>query len=912
MKKKLIKCAKGAVSLFLVVLLLPFTEIATLLISAQRYNASIALLDEVMDSSAISTLSDYDAYVRDRFGLFTISQKKDISENFNSYFNYNKDGLLRNAFSDNLTLTAKGNLSLDDKDIMLAQIKEYNKLNAPIKMINDGFDLSELIKDLEKKLKLSNILDLLNAGADLCDGAIDFEESHQKLVKLSNKIGELNSDYTSKFNNFSVAITTLNNAFKEAGKMAEEAEKLNKELEELNNQLKELEENLKNSSSSSEKDSIQKQIEDLEEDIEEKEKEVQENEEESGEKIKAYNTAKTDYITKRDEYADAHPELASKLGSYRDEMKTALEKLKSVIDSTGEFLVDIGKTAGDVNDLKERNKQIDKELKNYTEDNVDEHYYELVFEREDNDKKIAAYDVAKNGGDGLSNANKEISRLVEEAHEAFDEQAIQNVIDKLGTEETAVRNLTVETAQTKTDGNGYYTVVDDVVLSKQQLDNLSLYLDELSGDIGVSLSDLWEAIKAFLESVFKLKLVYDPALCSKIDANYFASQFGISIDQTASNPMAELIMNICSFISGLIDFVAKTASLDIIGMWKAIKQVFSSGIGVVDSLARTITQVVSNIISYVQDPAKLLLPYYFTQTLPCRTDYRTGKNMTGNPYSKIEYANYGDNGVNGLPVIESVVSLFNIVFNEKEATDKMFCGAELEYLIAGTSSEIKNQSVVFGMLYIIRLLLDIPGWAKATELQTLAAGPHYVIVFLVYLLLEPFLDTVLLVNGEKVSILKAQPFLSVAGMTDFIPKLIKVAKTDDTSSAQMRQKFANLFVKAGNAQDDFDYSYDHEAVITGGGEKPGYFKKLLDLSYKEYLLIIMLLNSSVDKELELYKNLIQMETLAYNTRWRKGSFDLRKAYTQIVCEISGSAKPLLATTFSDSIFRFAREQCRGY
>ena len=75
---------------------------------------------------------------------------------------------------------------------------------------------------------------------------------------------------------------------------------------------------------------------------------------------------------------------------------------------------------------------------------------------------------------------------------------------------------------------------------------------------------------------------------------------------------------------------------------------------------------------------------------------------------------------------------------------------------------------------------------------------------------------------------------------------------------------------------------------------------------------IMLLFSNNTNELMLFKNLIQMETQANNVKYSKGDFYLNKAYTQINCTVKGSATPLLATAFSDSIFKFTRHQCRGY
>ncbi|WP_407720432.1 hypothetical protein [Ruminococcus sp. JE7B6] len=920
MKRRFVKCAKGAVSLFLIVLLLPFTQIATILVSAQRYNSSIGLLDEVIDSSSLSTLSDYEGYIRERFGLFGVAQKTELSTNFNSYFDYNRSGLLEKAFSDKLAVNVTGDLPLNDDDILLAQIKEYNKLNAPINMLNDGLDLSELIKKFEKKFDLSNILDMANSGVDICNGALDFNESYEKLLKLSEKLDKLKSTYQDKYSEFNKAIGDIYEKRDEIAKLESKDNTLSDELTALKQKLESLNKEIEDNKDNNDKlKEIQKNIEELNKQIKDKEKEISDNKSENSKKNSEIKSLINTFNTKRDDYANSHTDLIVKLGEYKKEMKAALDNINALIKSTGDFVTSTEKSVSELNkvDAENDNKKIKKELESYESKEADERYYELVFQQSDNDDTIASNTINKGIADGFKSANTEISELCTEAEQAFDEKAIQGTIDTLTAQKSTVSSLTAESVKNKKDGSEYYTEIN-VVLNREQLKRLYDYFDGLSDKIGADLSDMWEGIKSFLESIFKVKLVYDPALCSKIDTNYFANQFGIKIDNPATNPVASFIQSVGNFVTGFVDLATGLASFNFVKAWNGIKKVFTSLYNLIKSLIEIPVQIVSNVVQYIKDPSKMLLPYYFTKTLPCRTDYKTGSNMTGASFSKIEYANYGDSGVNGLPVIESVVSLFNLVTGEKEANDKMFCGAELEYLLAGSESEIANQSTVFGMLYVIRLLLDIPGWSKAAELQALASGPHYGIIFAIYLLLEPFLDCVLLVNGSPVSILKDVPYLSVAGMTEFIPKIVSVVPTDSTSKAKMKDKFARIWKGTGEAMDDAEYSYDKETVVSekDNTDKKNplakYGKDLLKLNYKEYLMLLMLLFSNHDSELKLFKNIIQMETQAYNTKNLKGDFDLRKSYTQINCTVTGSATPLLATAFSESIFKFKRQQCRGY
>ena len=73
---------KGFISLMVIVSLLPFYSLAVCLEEYSRYQAGVKAVDEAMGSSALSTLSNYDQFLLDRFGLLAVSQDKD-----NQYMN---------------------------------------------------------------------------------------------------------------------------------------------------------------------------------------------------------------------------------------------------------------------------------------------------------------------------------------------------------------------------------------------------------------------------------------------------------------------------------------------------------------------------------------------------------------------------------------------------------------------------------------------------------------------------------------------------------------------------------------------------------------------------------------------------------------------------------------------------------
>lgn len=71
-KKKLINGCKGAIALFLAVLMTPFLSIAMLLVETGRYNSAVSVLDEAMGVSSTALLSSYDEYIKERWGLLAL------------------------------------------------------------------------------------------------------------------------------------------------------------------------------------------------------------------------------------------------------------------------------------------------------------------------------------------------------------------------------------------------------------------------------------------------------------------------------------------------------------------------------------------------------------------------------------------------------------------------------------------------------------------------------------------------------------------------------------------------------------------------------------------------------------------------------------------------------------------------
>ena len=71
---KYINGIRGAISLFLAVIMTPFLTIAMALVETGRYNSAVSVLDEAMGISSTATLANYDEYLHKRWGLLAADQ----------------------------------------------------------------------------------------------------------------------------------------------------------------------------------------------------------------------------------------------------------------------------------------------------------------------------------------------------------------------------------------------------------------------------------------------------------------------------------------------------------------------------------------------------------------------------------------------------------------------------------------------------------------------------------------------------------------------------------------------------------------------------------------------------------------------------------------------------------------------
>ena len=223
--RKYINGAKGAVSLLLVLVMSPLLSISLLLVESARYQDAMQLMEEVINSSAFSTLAGYDSYLDERFGLLSIAQDTNVSAVFSEYLDYNVSALGESVDIDSKTITGKYPLS--NTGILKQQILECGEISVASKIVIDGIDLEDLLDKLKEALGLDKIekeIEAVNASVELGTEIEKLIEGIDDAKKQYNKYASELANYKAKYSEFETKGVALVNALNSAANELEEGE----------------------------------------------------------------------------------------------------------------------------------------------------------------------------------------------------------------------------------------------------------------------------------------------------------------------------------------------------------------------------------------------------------------------------------------------------------------------------------------------------------------------------------------------------------------------------------------------------------------------------------------------------------------------------------------------------------------
>lgn len=176
---------KGAISVFLVIVLVPMLVLSSVFVDMSRINLAKSVAESSGELSLNTALTSYDAVLKDMYGLFATAQDTDdLFESLEDYYrqsiesagvsspdakkytdqmmNYLKGFVAAETGTDdllnmNLTsfeVTKSTDGSLANPAILKAQIVEFMKYRAPIGLGTEIFDAFGTLKNLKKQTEL--------------------------------------------------------------------------------------------------------------------------------------------------------------------------------------------------------------------------------------------------------------------------------------------------------------------------------------------------------------------------------------------------------------------------------------------------------------------------------------------------------------------------------------------------------------------------------------------------------------------------------------------------------------------------------------------------------------------------------------------------------------------------------------
>lgn len=464
--------------------------------------------------------------------------------------------------------------------------------------------------------------------------------------------------------------------------------------------------------------------------------------------------------------------------------------------------------------------------------------------------------------------------------------ALQNQITKLGKigDKTVTSSWTTSTIKTKygtvsitSVRSGLGTVLGDLIdtLNKDSA---------ASNEEKMKMTDLLD----LAGNLLGVSGLYDINLNAVVDS----AKMYVNTNMSTSS---QLVMNsITDLLGACDDFTEAITSINVLKAVKALGKLLKAIAEFLSAIILWVAETLVNLVSFAASGPKewynsLLLYGYAVYNLPNRTNYDSGKTLSGYSYNDV-FTMAG--GVKrGDAISGSISELSNL--SNSSGSDKMFKGAEAEYILVGSNNELMNQSVAFFDLYLFRLVCDLIPVLKNQEVSAMAAlaGPGSWVVKLAVALAEPMLDTIILVNSSQSSqfIYKKTLYLTGSGITLLLQDLTSITGV----SQNLKDKIK-------------------DTIVAKNGDASAIDKGVIDATYAEHLLLLMLLSVNQQTYMQRLQNLIQLEAAVKNES--EFTFELSKAYTYINTDVKYTLNPMfdIDSLTGNGLFTAKSNQYFGY
>lgn len=849
-KNKIVKGVNGAISIFLCIIITPFLTITLGLVEYARYQEVISITEELMELTGLSVLSDYDVYLHDRFGLLATSQDGELDDGIEKLLSENLKLLGKQTTLTTNSTSVSGKYALSEMESMRRQIISVGELTAPAAVLVEDLQLDELLEKLNEITAFANITKTFNKMKEVTDSLTDATE---KLNDLKNSITSLKTqidtlktntvDFTGKLKALYVAIGTTEGIALPEGYTQEDL------LNAVDNFASLYLDDIKDISVSA--NSVYESINAVKSGVSD-----------ISSKITAFETSVNGVRDKINE--------VSKDSDESDKVEKSNEVALQTVDAVVEEMESL--INGSLKEIKTNAIQTAETTLNTIYNNVT---------NESGLKDILSrYESIANGTyfDGLplsKSETKDLKNFIEKAYSLYETKGEANLSE-------------------------YFTELFVPDLSQLQLNTLleeaeSVVKSAESKFLNETLEKAVELINqltSLLKSLCSLELFYNSDLNAFVD-------IGNGLEDNPYQKFLESVGNIFSAVETLGNAIIGNASL--VDALRAFGTIFSSIATILQSIFTIAWQSFSGVFEVVKNIAggngaiyeQLVIASYMRHNLSNRTnagdsslksdgtDVTYETELSGSGLTLFEYKNIPRPTRNITNEIQTggLLNLVNFINDMKAGSgdDSMFIGAELEYMLVGTNSELVNQTMVFLQIYALRFILDLPSIFTDSFTTSVAAAATIgaLVVYLLYMLIEPLLDTVLLVNGGEVPLVRTKCWITPTGFVKYVEKFSELV----TSNEEVKQVITSEGEKVTNKLKEY-------SSVTDNFDSTG----IAETGYETHLLLLLLSTTSSDTLVKRFQNIVELEAKEYYSQ-KDITFSLDKSYTGIQLEADITFNP---------------------
>lgn len=867
--RKIRRATEGVISILLVIALLPFFSLAAAVIEAERYQNAVKALDEALGSSALSTLAQYDSYLLDRFGLLAVKQTDDesfIETQLNQYLQKQRTTDMYGAGTDTLEAEAEGIYPLADISVLHQQIMNYSAGLVPAKFVAELGQLDALVSEIEKSFGggLMAIFGQIKSGADMLDQEATLIEDIEDSITEMGKVSDAITAYDAAFSSFESAMNRLYDHYNspipedDAGAAAWEA---------------------------------------------------------------TLASLREDARDARDKYTQKLDDVTARLDALHSKIQDVITSKNNFVSSAASFGFSTLKAAESV---------------------------EL-----DNTKDAAEKTELKNliaTGDAFDASVESMSNQLNEALVDLSNDDFSRAFQGIAAAKQAVASADTNYGYTGTRETQYHNVELEHFRDVNQLAKLVKDIEDEAQSSGWL--DTLLALFDILNELFSSDLFFNPELSVTLDTSYYSTKFGgLPGEKDRSLPRYSLASSYeaddearskayledidpdydpddpYGFYAGstqskLDALVSSIAELNRRGDKLRSAPWVSKKIAALSDCAEQLGDVIEKLNAFLLDLAvnvlqkiyeRILLMGYLGYNLPNRTNFDSGRTLTGFSYSNAALAPSVTGSNIGIGLFGPLLSIGGLIALTTPNKNYSFSGAELEYIIAGSNSEISNQVLVFLIIWLMRAGLDAFPVIKNSEVKAIAEALKAIplvgivvsyVYWILIIILEPLLDTFFLVNGGSIRFVKRQDeiFLTPTGISKLAENITKLTLNTEEKKDKVKQ---TLREKWSDKLGEFDYTQHAVIFMMLLGNETEYLQRLTNIIQAE----------------GTYRSRTDGATASQRALGTYTDFDIEKAYTTMRIEAEGTLKQLLpvpsvlnpyGTRAFDTPLRYDRVLYRGY